>query len=458
MTYASWYARQCIKYGLSLIPASLRIPRGLRNRITFLEHSQLWSRDRIAAYQLEQLNRILRWAEQHIPYYRNRSPGNLPLRDFADLSAWPLTDRRIVNQDPGSFQFGNLPPWRLRHGTTSGRTGTPLRIPWEWPSSTWWEEAHVRRAMTWAGIGPDIPVAILRGNKVHGPRGPETRSVQFVPHRNRLVLSLFQLNEETVIRYVDQMNAHGVRALQAYPSAVIRFVRLLEERGCAPPELKAVCTSSEQLGSSERIAIEQFFGVRVFDLYGHAERAVAAAQCEEDKEYHVFDEYGFLELVDTNGSPCTPGKVGEIVATGFLNRAMPFIRYRTGDFAEFSRNKCPCGRNLTVLSSLYGRPPEYLLDPQGNPISIRMGLGHEALKGIIALRFYQSRPGHAVLHVVPGKNEHNDYIRGRLLKEFDQRFGNRMEFDFKFVDFLEPGPDGRQNLVHRSDEMHGECV
>lgn len=458
MKYVSWYARQSIKYGLSLIPASLRIPMALRRRIIFLEQSQLWSRDRIETYQLEQLNRILRWAEQYIPYYRDRSPGNLPLRDIADLSAWPLIDRRIVARDPESFQDRNLPPWRLRHGTTSGRTGNPLRIPWEWPSSTWWEEAHVRRAMTWAGIGPGTPVAILRGNKVHGPRGPETRSVQFVPHRNRLVLSLFQLNEETVIRYVDKMNTHGIRALQAYPSAAIRFVRLMEEQGCAPPELKAVCTSSEQLGSAERIAIEKFFGVRVFDLYGHAERAVAASQCEENKDYHVFDEYGFLELIDANGSPCTPGNAGEIVATGFLNRAMPFIRYRTGDFAEFSQNRCPCGRNLTALSSLSGRPPEYLVDFHGNPISIRMGLGHEALKGVIALRFYQSRPGYAVLHVVPGKNEHNDDIRGRLLKEFDQRFGNRMEIDFKFVDFLEPGPDGRRNLVNRSDEMRSEHV
>lgn len=454
MTHVSWYIRQCMKYGLSMIPASLRMPAGLRQRISFLEHSQWWSRDRLHEYQLERINSILGWAEQHIPYYRSMSPGNLPLRTISDLRQWPIVDRTIIGGSPELFQPKHWPRWRIRHGNTSGRSGNPLRIQWEWPSAVWWEKAHITRAFSWAGIEPHTPMAILRGNKVHGPRGPETRSTQYIPHLNRLILSLFQLNEDTVSHYVERMNTYSVQVLQAYPSAAIRFVRLIERCGCEPPKLKIVYTSSEQLESSVRREIEDRIGVQVYDLYGHAERAVAAAQCEGGKGYHVFDEYGYIEILDANDVQCAPNEVGEIVATGFLNRAMPFLRYRTGDFASRSLDVCRCGRFLTLLSSISGRTPEYLIDIQGNPIPVRMGLGHVALRDIVALRFYQSLPGHATLHVVPLRNSRMDDIRTRLLKEITQRFGSRLQIEIKRVAGMDPGPDGRQQLVYRSRDIH----
>jgi len=437
-----------------MIPASLRIPVGQHRRISFLEKSQWWSRDRLHAYQLEQINNILRWVENHIPYYRSISPGNLPIKNISDLRQWPIVDRQIIRDNPVSFRPTHWPKWRIRHGTTSGRSGNPLCIQWEWPSSVWWEKAHIIRAFSWAGIGPRTSVAILRGNKVHGPRGPETRSTQYIPHTNRLILSLFQLNEDTVAHYVERMNTHTVQALQAYPSAALRFARLIEYRGCEPPRLRAVCTSSEQLGSSERREIERCFETRVYDLYGHAERAVAAAQCEEVGDYHVFDEYGFLEILNEHDSPCAEDEFGEIVATGFLNRAMPFIRYRTGDFASRSRNTCSCGRHLSRLSSVSGRPPEYLIDIQGNPIPVRMGLGHEALKDVLSLRFHQSRPGYAILHVVPLRHDRMDIIRKGLLSEITQRFESRLHIEIKGVDRINPGPDGRQRLVYYPGDMH----
>ena len=46
------------------------------------------------------------------------------------------------------------------------------------------------------------------------------------------------------------------------------------------------------------------------------------------------------------------GTVGEIVATGFLNRDQPLIRYRTGDLGSLSEEPCPCGREMPVLTEI----------------------------------------------------------------------------------------------------------
>ena len=54
------------------------------------------------------------------------------------------------------------------------------------------------------------------------------------------------------------------------------------------------------------------------------------SQCEYGK-YHISPEYGIAEVVDENCNAVQSGKMGELICTGFLNNAMPFIRYKTGD-------------------------------------------------------------------------------------------------------------------------------
>ena len=66
-----------------------------------------------------------------------------------------------------------------------------------------------------------------------------------------------------------------------------------------------------------------------------------AGECECSKNYHIFFEYGYFELVDENGNVIEDAnKQGEIVVTSFEMTAMPLIRYKTGDFAEYVAGKC----------------------------------------------------------------------------------------------------------------------
>ena len=55
-----------------------------------------------------------------------------------------------------------------------------------------------------------------------------------------------------------------------------------------------------------------------------------AMECDRGR-LHVVPEVGLIEILREDGSPCDPGEVGEIVATGLVNEGMPLLRYRTGD-------------------------------------------------------------------------------------------------------------------------------
>ena len=55
------------------------------------------------------------------------------------------------------------------------------------------------------------------------------------------------------------------------------------------------------------------------------------------------------------------GEEGELVFTSLTKEAFPVIRYRTGDIASISREKCVCGRTTTRMSRVKGRIDDMLI-------------------------------------------------------------------------------------------------
>jgi len=122
----------------------------------------------------------------------------------------------------------------------------------------------------------------------------------------------------------------------------------------AAPHLKAVLTSAETLLEHQRIAIEETFATRVFDQYGQAEMQSFWYECEAGR-MHAHPLAGVTEILRMDGSAAAPGEFGEVVLTGFVNYAMPLVRYRVGDTARWAAEPCPCGRAMPVIEEIGGR-------------------------------------------------------------------------------------------------------
>jgi phenylacetate-CoA ligase len=92
-----------------------------------------------------------------------------------------------------------------------------------------------------------------------------------------------------------------------------------------------------------------------------------AMDCEQGR-LHVSADNLLVECLN-NGAPCKPGEVGKVVVTDLHNFGMPFIRYELGDLASPSDENCLCGRELPLLSSIYGRIADTIQTPDGKLIS-----------------------------------------------------------------------------------------
>src|SRR5262249_14375216 len=74
------------------------------------------------------------------------------------------------------------------------------------------------------------------------------------------------------------------------------------------------------------------------------------------------DDHFLPEIVDpVSGAPRRPGDEGELVLTTLTKRAMPLLRYRTGDITALTLEPCGCGRTSARMARIKGRADDMLV-------------------------------------------------------------------------------------------------
>lgn len=103
--------------------------------------------------------------------------------------------------------------------------------------------------------------------------------------------------------------------------------------------------------------IETMFNSRVLSQYGLTETGFGAAvQCTKGRDLHVRSPHLVVEIVDIKTGKVLPeGVFGEVVVTTLERRAMPLIRYRTGDLSRRLDSPCPCGSPFPRLDRVKSR-------------------------------------------------------------------------------------------------------
>jgi len=352
----------------------MRYGRVFWETYNFLQESQWWSREKLEEYQMQQLSKLLHHAYENVPYYRRTFDewGIKPkdICNFDDMRKLPFLTKDIVRDNLEQLLARNYPRSKLRYVTTGGSLGTPLGFYEEKGVSDLREWAFM--LMLWERVGFNIGArsVVLRGNVVrHAHKG---KLWEYDPVSRSLILSSFHMNEDALREYVARIRQFAPAFIQAYPSAITILAEYMKTNRLEPfGSVKALLCGSENLYPWQRALLEEVFRCRVYSWYGHTEKAVLAGECEENSYYHIFPEYGFVEIIGKDGKPAKPGELGEIVATGFNNYACPFIRYRTGDLAVVAADKrCSCGRNYQLIERIEGREQEYLVAKDGSLVPL----------------------------------------------------------------------------------------
>src|SRR5262249_51783967 len=348
-----------------------RYGRKFRRLFDDFDKNQWRSRAELESYQDDRLRRVIRHAYETVPYYSElmRSLRLHPddIKSKADLPKLPTLTKEDIRNNAERLLSSAYPKALLRHGHTSGTTGSPLDFHYDIHTCVVHHVADWRYKQM-AGFTRGEPYAPLLGRVIvpmMQPRPPFWRR-NYV--NNQLFLSSFHLKKENLPFYLDALHAQGIRAIEAYPSTAYILALYLRSAGQTFP-LKCVFTSSETLFDYQREAIEAAFECKIFDAYGMSERVVFATECAEHNGHHLNADYGITEFLDDRKMPVPAGRVGTIVATSLHNLAMPFIRYETSDASSPMAGPCPCGRGFPMMHTVTTKQESIVTLPDGRLIS-----------------------------------------------------------------------------------------
>ncbi len=410
----------------------------LERRIARLERSQWRSPGEIERRQVRLRTKAVLRAWDRIPFYRKLWSGaGLKRRDLADpagFASLPPVTKEDLQRSLSEMTDPRADLGRADLVTTGGTTGQPVGL-WQDREVLWWEEAFVWRHWRWFGVAFGDRAAVCRGI-----RPPNGGAIGLDP-RLGLVLSGFDLSWRSAAGYLEALARHRPAFLRGYPSTLLLLARRALADGVAFEGIKAVFTSSELLVPSARETIGRAFRAPVSDLYGHAERAVAAGECPAGR-LHVFPEYGFLEI-DAGGA----GRQGEILATSFRNRATVLVRYRTGDAGRLTGEECPCGRAMPVLAIEQGRAQDFLVTPEGRLVSATaINFHSRVFDGIERFRFVQDDPRSVVFEYapLPGAPPPDEPA---IEADLRAKLGTSLALRFERRDAIPPASSGKHRFI-----------
>lgn len=325
-----------------------------------LEQSQWWSPDELAAMQVAQLEPLLAHARATVPHYAALPEAwdDVPILTRADAIAARdrLRSRAYPTEHGGAAAI-----------FTSRTTGGAVELCATAVTGALWN-AMTLREHAWHGRDLDAKLGAIRhvapgealpptGAHLAG-WGPATRVL--APDAPCALLNV----RSTTAEQVDWFVREAPDYLMAFPSVLDGMLRLIAARGIAPPRVRGVRTTSEQLTAATRALCLEVLGVPIVDVYSAEEVGYLALQCPEHEHYHVMSERLIVEIVRADGSACEVGETGRVVVTDLHNFATPIVRYDLGDYAEVGA-PCACGRGLPVLTAIRGRRRNLLAYPDG---------------------------------------------------------------------------------------------
>jgi phenylacetate-CoA ligase len=449
----SYPIQQPLRYIYGAIPFSLRYRKVFWETYAFLQESQWWSREKLREYQIQQLEKLLNHAYENVPYYRGlfdeRGLKPKDIQTFNDLRKLPYLTKEIIRQSLPDLVAQNYPKSRLQYATTGGSTGTPLGFYQERGVTEAKERAFMLTQWKRVGFKVGDRCAVLRGKVVRN--ASNGKFWEYDPVNKNLILSSYHMAEATLPKYIEKIRNFKPDFIQAYPSAITILARFMKENRAEPfPSIKAILCGSENLYPWQRELLEETFQCRVYSWYGHTEMAALAGECEKSTYYHIFPEYGFIELIGDGGKQVTEeNEMGEIVATSLNNYICPLIRYRTMDLAAPSNAKCECGRNYALLSRTEGRLQELMVTKDKRLVTLTaliFAQHFKAFSKVTEMQLVQEKEGEVTVKIVKTSQYSTDDEK-EIISKMQRAVDGGLDINFAYVDFIPRTQRGKYKFL-----------
>jgi phenylacetate-CoA ligase len=411
-------------------------------RLIELEKSQWFSREQMRALQLERLRQLLSFAYKQVPYYRELFDDHriVPdqIRSLKDLSRIPTLEKAVIRSRFDDLH-PQLLPGRVQKMSTGGSTGSPVTILVDSERAAFTDAARMR-AHRWYDADMGEREVVLWGSPIElGGQGKikDLRDWLINSH----LLSAFDMSESRMLMYGEYIARYRPVKMYGYASALYLLAACLKKSGWKPPQdLKVIFATAEPLFDFQRRMVEEVFDCAVSAEYGARDAGLMANECPQGG-LHIPAE-GTLIEIDSPG-----GGAGEIIATNLFSKAMPIIRYRTGDIGELDDEPCACRRGLPRLRHVQGRQTDFLVTPSGKMVhALAVIYAIREMPAIESFQVLQDDLMDVLIRIVT-KPEFSNVDEKRLVAKTAAALGEGVHISVEKVSAIPTAPSGKFRYV-----------
>jgi phenylacetate-CoA ligase len=330
--------------------------------VIFEPEAETLPRERLWSLQTDRLRSLIDYVKERVPLYRKRLADVEPedIATLDDLRDLPFTRKDDLRD---TYPFGMFAVPRdevIRIHASSGTTGKLTVVGYTAEDVDLFGQVNAR-CLAMAGAKPGMTLHNAYGY------GLFTGGLGLHAGGERLGLAVVPVSGGLTERQLMLIEDFRPDVISCTPSYALTLAQAFAERGVMPDEisLRHAVLGAEPWTEEMRGEIDAGLGVASTNIYGLSEVIGPGVSCEcveARAGMHVNEDHFLPEIVDPEtGEPVPDGVEGVLVFTTLTKKALPLIRYWTGDVTSLSSEPCECGRTLVRMGRIKGRADDMLI-------------------------------------------------------------------------------------------------
>ena len=324
-------------------------------------HIQFNNAQQIKEYQSIRLQEDIEYIYNNSPFYKRLFDNNgievSSIKNIEDLQKIPVTTKDMLQQHNEDFIAVDKSKI-IDYITTSGTSGEPVNFVLS-------DEDLDRLAyneslsFTTAGCSKDDTIQLMTTIDKRFMAG----LAYFLGARD-LGCGIVRVGNGVPELQWDTINRIHPNTCIVVPSFLIRIADYAKKAGIDQSKCsikKAICIgeplreSNGEYNALGKKIVSAWPDIELFSTYASTEMQSSFTECVHHCGCHTPVDLIIVELLDKNDQPVKDGEIGEVTITTLGVKAMPLIRFKTGDMCIGNSTPCKCGRNSLRLSSVIGR-------------------------------------------------------------------------------------------------------
>ena len=314
----------------------------------------------------EALNDLCRYAHKNTEHYRK-----LIQTEQTDLGEIPLLTQETFQREEGDFLSAEYTKYPKIDGVIIkrpiGAAGRCLKLMWDNHQLAAAMLSLAAARKNYYGIRPNMKTASFYTSQYRSNKILDVSPSKTLKNEQNILFSKVNLTKDRLQQCYEELLSFDPEILYLPPSIAGQLAELIKESSLPlPKSLRHIELSGELLGEDSREAVKEAFKIDLTNVYATGASGPIAVECREH-DFHILQDNVIVEVI-RDGVPVV-GEEGDIYVTILKNRAMPLLRFETGDRGILMKGNCPCGNISPMLRLTHAREQDFILLPGGEKLN-----------------------------------------------------------------------------------------